>query len=310
MHLADIIITILSFSQIDDSIKSITIQKLYNLLGREAEKGDHFRMRFFTFMPFLYKIDPDLVIKEVLPYFKLGEPKAIDYWKVQQYNLGEFSPELFKLIEKPFIEIIEQEKLNDEELEFFVRQLVKMLILNQLGHLDLEITLKKTRSILKKLGKKCLPFVATELSSSLAEVDKKFRSRSWNQIIRPVLKGIWPLDVKLQTTQANDSLIEVICLSDSAILDSFMTIFPIMKFDKMQSKPSIDLLTNLESKIVKSAPEAIIDLLLNVIGERPTSRQLELKKLLAQISKGNSRIENSKKFQFLSKLVNEIPNLS
>ena len=156
---------------------------------------------------------------------------------------------------------------------------------------------------MRRAGKSCLPIVGAELCKILRNESVKNRPKVWKQSIKPLFEGLWPLDYKLQTTNANEFLIELICLSESDFKDAFSVVSPFIKKSKNQSVKSVCLLQDLGEDQVKSTPKDVLDLLSCIIGENPTSQQSTITELLCQIKEGDSRIENTKKFQQISKLI-------
>ena len=310
-HLADVLGFILTKSKNKkDLYESITMQNLKQLLKSKDESGHRFRVRLSTYLPILFKNYRNLVEEEILPHFNAQRPDVDDFWFSQIGNTGPYSHDLFRVLEKPFIQYMELKKneLDGILLEYFVKQLIWMEFTNQIFVKDYTISSITARNLLRKVGKKCLPIVATELCNILKSYPNENRPERWKKSIEPVFEKIWPLDIDVQTTSANDSLLELICLSDSAFKKTFSVIFPYMLKNDMQSVKGVNLLLSLSRDRVWSNPKEVLDLLSCVLGERPTFQQSELIELLNQIKEGDLRIANTKKFQRISKIVENIPN--
>ena len=308
--LAEILIQLVSQTPSKETVDPRVLDNLETLLERNKEPGHLFKVRLSTFLPRLFERFPDLMRKKIIPLFDWSKDVAKEFWLAQVGNEGLFTQDLFALVKSDFVQIIEQTELENDLFEFFVKQLVEMAISNKLCNIDFDITFPEIRKLLKNSGKKSLPLVAFELLDELHQVKAGDIPAHWTKVVGPVFSGIWPLDTKKQTANANDALIKLICdiKTKTAFLNACSTVSRFIQTSKSQSTMSIRTLADLGSRRVNFAPKQILDLLGCVIGEKPTKQYSELCILLSQIKKGDSRLEDSKEFQRISRLVSNIPH--
>ena len=267
------------------------------LLERTGDIGHSFKVRLSSFLPRLFEKLPELMSNEILPLFN-WEKQGEEFWSAQVGNDGLLSQDLFSLLKTDFVQFIDQENLDSDLFEFFIKQLVKMAVSNQSCNVDFDIKFSEIRKLLRRAGERSLPIVASELLNELNRVAPSDRSAHWSKVVGPVFNGIWPLDTIKQTARANDSLIDMICKlkSKTVFLDAYSTVSRFVQTNKSQSTLSINTLAELGSRQINFAPKYILDLLSCVIGEKPVKQHRELSMLLTKIKKWNQDLRIQRNF--------------
>ena len=310
VFLAEILIQIFSRIPVSDPVDSKILENLKLLLSIESQGGHPTRVKLAKFLPTLFNRFPDLVRKEIIPLFDWDNDKAEDFWMSQLGNEGLFSQELFELLKSDFVQISDQQKkVNSKLIVFFAKQLISMAVSNQSCNRPYAIDNSEIRKLLKDSGKYRLPIFANEFLNVLKDAQIGDRSTHWETIVGPVYKGIWPLDKELRTPKTSQLLIELICESKTAFRDAYSIVSRFIAKTEKQFTVAITHLSKLDDDCINNAPKEVLDLLDYSIGTKPKSQYFELKTLLNRIKETNPNLEDSMKFQRISRLVSRIPHV-
>ena len=310
VFLAEVLIQIFSRIPVSEPVDPKILENLKFLLTRENQGGHLTRVKLVSFLPTLFNRFPDLVRKEIIPLFDWENENAEDFWLAQVGNEGLFSQELFELLKNDFIQIIDPErKIAPVLFEFFAKQLVCMAVSNQSCNRDYALDFSEIRKLLKDSSKYRLPIFANELLNVLEEVEVGDRSNHWEDIVGPVFKGIWPLDTELQSRRTSQLLTKLICESKTAFSDAFSIVSRSISKIPEQSTESVTNLLELDDDCVNNAPKEVLDLLELVIGNKPKLQYHELSTLLNRVREALPLLEDSKKYQRISRLVSNIPHV-
>ena len=235
----------------------------------------------------------------MLPSFNWTSTDAPAMWSARKYsNIG--SHELFSLTKQPFLALFSRPDTPDDDLNAFSEWLVVILIANQSGTSNYDLTPNEVRSVLRHAGPSTLSSFASHLAMTLRSARAEDRAWVWKKSVGPVFEGAWPLDVELQTAEATRQLVEMLLATGSAFGEAATTILPFNRPEDPRQYMSVYSISEANAELYGVAPEKMLDLLSAVAGGAADRTIYGLDKALDKLKEKAPQLVKEKKFQKLA----------
>ena len=304
-NLADSLVTVLdSCFRENKSIPDELIKRFTGLLNKPGSNGRLARIRLVTHLYLLFEALPEWTKKNFIKLFDLKRSESKWMWRALP-NIRIFGPpELFGLLKEGLKKYLAQKNLDSETIKKFVKILVLISLFNQENTQKYPISNIEIRQILRVVGSKYLDTVALELGRFLRKVDENDRSAKWLDIVGPVFSEIWPLDQDLKTPTTNESLVELIRLSENSFSDAGVKVMPFLVPDDKYSELALFDIKDTKLNFYQQSPELILQIVSKLIGETPNSYYYTLvDAILKKINNENPQQAKTKIYQKLARSI-------
>lgn len=267
-------------------------------------RGDTFsllaRVRLSAAISFLFERAPIWTTENIIPTFDWGSSDALAMWSARKYSKNIGSHKLFELTKKPFIELFLRPDVPEEDRSAFADWLGVILLVNQAGRANYALTTSEARSVLRRAGPSILSTFAHRLAMEMESASSQLKEKVWNEVVGPVFKGSWPLDVELQTPNATFKLVQILLATGSAFSKAAATIVPFIRAESARDHTSIYSISHAKEEYFETAPQTMLDMLSSVAGDAPDRSLFGLSTALARIQLVAPQLAQTKQFQKLA----------
>ena len=252
-------------SELSDDVRS----RLDRLIDAPGEAGLLARVRLARDVPFLFENAPTWTASRIVPLFDWASPDAASVWSARKYSSYIGSPKLFDLIKQPFLQMFGRSDMQAQDLEKFAEWLTTISIINHgkaAGYLLLDT---EARSALRKAGGRALSSVGHRLAIEMQSAKAEEKVKRWQTVVGPVFRGIWPLDVELQTPAATFTLVRILLATGEAFPEAADVIIPFIQPDDPHSHSTIFSIAEADEVLFQVAPAKMLDMMVAVVGDAP-----------------------------------------
>jgi hypothetical protein len=218
-------------------------------------------------VPYLFASAPNWTTSRLIPLFDWSSPDAADVWSARKYSSHIGSPELFGLLEQPFLEIFGRNGTPAEDLRLFAEWLTAVLIANQAHDAGYPLLATEARSALRRAGVRALPSVGHHLAIEMERATEEQKLARWRTVVGPVFQAIWPLDVELQTSATTFKLVQILCATGEAFSEACEIIIPFIRPEDTRSETTVFSIARAPDALYKAAPSKMMDMIAAVVGE-------------------------------------------
>ena len=206
---------------------------------------------------------------KLLPIFDWStSPDALDAWSSRKYSRWIGSPELFGRLKKSFMEIFNRSDVSCRgQTDVFGDWLAALLIANHTDKASYPLTAVEARGALRRAGPEAMASVGHRLAGEMERVKEGEKIVQWRKVVGPVFKGIWPLDVDLQTSATTFKLVQILRATGEAFPEAAETIIPFVRPEDRQGHTTIFSLSQEPDSFYETAPEKVLDLLSAIVGD-------------------------------------------
>jgi hypothetical protein len=282
-------------SELADDVRS----RLERLLDAPGEAGLLARVRLARDVPFLFERAPNWTTSRIIPLFDWASPDAASVWSARKYSSYIGSPELFGLIKQPFLQMFGRSDMEAQDLDTFAGWLTTILIVNHAKAAGYPLLDTEARSALRKAGGSALPSVGHRLAIEMQSAKSEEKVKRWQTVVGPVFRGIWPLDVELQTPAATFTLVRILLATGDAFPEAAEVIIPFIQPDDPRSNSTIFSIAEADEALFQAAPSKIVDMIEAVVGDAPLGSVYGLGKALSRVRTIAPALAGSRKFQKL-----------
>ena len=136
-------------------------------------------------------------------------------------------------------------------------------------------------------------------SASLERAKPAEKVEHWRRVVGPVFRGIWPLDIDLQTSATTFKLVQILIATGDAFPDAAETIIPFVRPEERQGHTTVFSLAQAPSEFYKTAPAKFLDLLAAIVGDAVPGSVFSLGSALSRLRDVAPELAGTKKFQKL-----------
>ena len=270
-----------------------------NLLSVPGENGLLARVRLAADLSFLFDRAPRWTTANMIRLFDWSVPNSVEFWRARKYANYIGSPELFRLLKEPFLQMFERTEPTSDDLSTFAEWLVVMLIANTEGA-NYPIDGTEVRSALRRAGVNVLPRVGHRLAMEMERAKADEKIERWRRVVGPVFRTAWPLDVELQTRATTFKLVQILRATGDAFPEAAETIIPFIQPESGDTAhTSLFSIAEAKEDLYAKSPKLMLDLIVAVVGDSPSDSIHGLKKALERLRAVDPEIATSRKFQRL-----------
>ncbi|BBZ97479.1 hypothetical protein BRDID11004_16100 [Bradyrhizobium diazoefficiens] len=282
-------------SELSDDVR-LRLDRLIDAPGKAGLLG---RVRLARDVPFLFEHAPNWTTSRVVPLFDWASPDAASVWSARKYSSYIGSPKLFGLIKQPFLQMFGRSDMQAQDLEKFAEWLTTILIANHAKAAGYPLLDTEARSALRKTGGRSLSSVGHRLAVEMQGAKSEEKIKRWQTVVGPVFRGIWPLDVELQTPAATFTLVRILLAAGEAFPEAADVIIPFIQPDDPRSQSTIHSIAEADEALYQAAPSKMLDMMVAVVGDAPLGSVYALGKALSRLRTISPALGDSRKFQKL-----------
>jgi hypothetical protein len=282
-------------SELSDDVRS----RLDRLIDAPGEAGVLARVRLARDVPFLFDHAPQWTTSRIIPLFDWASPDAASVWSARKYSSYIGSPKLFDLIKQPFLQIFGRSDTQAQDLDMFAEWLTTILIANHARAAGYPLLDTEARSALRKAGGSALSSVGHRLAVEMQSATPEEKIKRWQTVVGPVFRGIWPLDVELQTPAATFKLVQILLATGEAFPEAADVIIPFIQPDDPRSQSTIFSIAEASEALFQAAPSKMLEMIVAVVGDAPPGSVYALGKALSRLRAIAPALTDSRKFQKL-----------
>jgi hypothetical protein len=275
--------------------------RLDKLIGASGRPGKLARIRLAPEVPFLFDRAPNWTSRRLLPIFDWSTSSdALDAWSSRKYSKWIGSPELFGRLKQSFMEIFNRTDVLAEDLRIFGDWLAAILIANQADNANYPLTAIEARSALRRAGPEAMASVGHRLAGEMERAGEAEKRERWREIVGPVFKGIWPLDIDLQTSATTFKLVQLLRATCDAFPEAAETILPFVRPEGQNGHTTIFSLSQEPDAFYQIDPAKILDLLAAIVGDAEPGSVFSLGSALSRLQNIAPDLATTRKFQKLA----------
>ncbi len=275
-------------------------ERLDKLIDAPGRPGKLARVRLAPEVPFLFDRAPNWTSMKLLPIFDWStSPDALDAWSSRKYSRWIGSPELFGRLKKSFMEIFNRSDVPAEDKRVFGDWLAALLIANHTDKASYPLTAVEARGALRRAGPEAMASVGHRLAGEMERAKEAEKIEQWRKVVGPVFKGIWPLDVDLQTSATTFKLVQILRATGEAFPEAAETIIPFVRPEDRQGHTTIFSLSQEPDSFYETAPEKVLDLLSAIVGDAAPGSVYSLGSTLSRLQHLAPGLASTRKFQRL-----------
>lgn len=288
-------------TELSDDVRS----RLDRLIEAPGAAGLLARVRLARDVPFLFEHAPNWTTSRIIPLFDWASPDAASLWSARKYSSYIGSPKLFGLVKQPFLQMFGRSDMQAQDLEKFAEWLTTILIANRAKAADYPLLDTEARSALRKAGGKALLSVGHRLAVEMQSAKSDEKITCWQTVVGPVFRGIWPLDVELQTSTATFTLVRILLATGDAFPEAANVIIPFIQPDDPRSHSTIFSIAETEDALLQAAPSKMLEMMVAVVGDAQPGSVYGLGKALSRLRTIAPSLADSRKFQKLLPLASQ-----
>jgi hypothetical protein len=235
----------------------------------------------------------------ILPSYDWASPDALAMWSARKYANHIGSPRLFSLTKKPFVELFSRREVATEDIRVFSDWLGIILVVNQAGKAEYPLTTTEVRSILRTSGNESLWSFAHRIAVEMESAKPEEKKSVWQDIVRPVFEGAWPLDAELQSPRTTFKLVQLLLATGEAFGAAAPIIIPFTRLEDTKAHSSVFSISEADPEIYGVAPDQMLSLLGAVAGDAPNQSLYSMNKALEKLQEKAPELTATKAFQKL-----------
>jgi hypothetical protein len=297
-RLAEIVlrkITSVSGSELQDHIRT-RLDRLVNSPGRSGLLA---RVRLARDVSFLFHHAPNWTASQIVPLFNWSSPDAASVWSARKYSNSIGSPTLFGMLKQPFLQMFGRIETPEEDLRTFAEWLTTILIANHRNSAGYPLLDTEARSALRRAGAPALSSVGHRLALEMEQTTPKQKIERWQKVVGPVFRGMWPLDMELQTAAATFKLVQILLAAGDAFPEAADVITPFIQPEDARAHSTVFSIAKASDELYQAAPSKMLNLVSAVVGEAPPGSVYALGKAMARMRAIDPTLADTRRYQKL-----------
>lgn len=277
-----------------------TQERLEKLLATQGNFGKLARVSLAGGIAFLFYVAPEWTAKHLVPLFEWSSADAAAMWSARRFHGNIGSPELVRLIKVPLLELFSRTDVPPDELRVYGEWLAVIALINQTRDAKYPLTMTEIRAALRRAAEQTLPSVGHRLAQEMESAKTEEEISRWRDVVGPVFRRIWPLDVELQTSASTFKLVQILEACGEAFSEAVETILPFIQPELRNSHLTVFSLSQADDILYSSAPEKMLDLLSALVGRPPLRSIYALGNALERIRVSDPQLANTALYQRLA----------
>jgi len=298
-HLASILLKKTPQKKRSKELPSHLHARYDRLVNEDGIFGLLVAVRFAAAISYLFERAPNWSTRHIIPKFYWNYPEARTMWSARKYSNHIGSTKLFELTKQPLLEMFSRSDMGEEDIRVFSDWLGLILIVNRLGKTNYPLTSSEVRTALRQAGHFSLSSFAHRLAMEMEGAKKGEKVKMWTDVIGPVFKGAWPLDLELQSPKETFKLVQLLQATGDAFPQAVEVILPFVRAEDPHGHTSVFSLSEAAPGLYALAPEKMLKLLDTIVGDAPPQSTYGLRKALDKLSKAEPKLVETKLFQKL-----------
>ena len=321
-QLAEILLGRWKTSEVGREIPEKIQIRLEKLIGTNGRFGTLARVNIAAKVTRLFEYAPNWTSENILPLFNWSSPDARAVWSAQKYSNYIGSPTFYEKMKmkESFLALFARADLGEEDLQCFSELLVVMMLANQSPNVAYPITLREARVALRQLGERGMRTVAQRLANEMQDAKPEDKKSTWDKVVGPVFKGMWPLDTELQTPAATNALVRMLLASGAAFPRATKDVIPFIRPENPGEGCSIfimsissdyskelnisfnepdDLSHEELNNLFSGYPQIMLDLVAAIVDDQQQTGPYRLAEVLRRVQRHDPQLANTKTFQRL-----------
>jgi hypothetical protein len=208
---------------------------------------------------------------------------------------------LFGLLKKPLLEMFGRHDVSAEDIRTFADWLAIVLLANKRRTtIPYPLSATEARTAVRRAAREALPSIGHRLAIEMESAKPDEKAKLWRDVVGPVFREIWPLDVDLQSNAATFKLVQLLKGTGSAFPDAADDVIPLIRREEPTHPSVVFSIAEASEALYAAAPAKILDLLAAVVGDVPSGDVHALAKVLARVKAVSPQLADTRKFQRLT----------
>jgi hypothetical protein len=266
-RLARILIDLLANDPQPDSMPEI-VARLDRLMSAPPRAASFARVRLAADVSVLHLRLPEWTEANIVPLFDWNHTDAREYWSARKWAPVIGSPQLTAITKTFLLGLFDRIDVAADDKERFAEWLIVMALVNKRERKEIyPVASTEIRSALRKAGVQALSGAAHRLAAELAGGTPASQAERWRNVVGPVFKAIWPLDVELTSGMITFKLVQMLVTSGEAVREAAHELLPFVRHDTRESGSTLCELAEAPDHIFKLAANFVIEVALILIGD-------------------------------------------
>jgi hypothetical protein len=281
--------------ELQDHIRT-RLDRLVNSPGRAGLLA---RVRLARDVSYLFHHAPSWATSRIVPLFNWSSPDAANVWSAQKYSNSIGSPALFGMLKQPLLQMFGRIETPEEDLRIFAEWLTIILIANYKDGAGYPLLETEARSALRRGGSRTMSSVGHTLAVEMEHATPEQKVERWRNVVGPVFRAIWPLDVELQTPSATFKLVQILLATGDAFPEAADIITPFIQPDDPVAHTGVFSIAEAADALYQAAPSKMLDILAAVVGEASPGSVYALGRALERLRTIDPALADTRKCQKL-----------
>ena len=240
-----------------------------------------------------------------MPLFDWKHEGARDYWSARKFAPVVGSPELTVLTKSFLLALFDRADVPSDDKSTFAEWLVVMAMTNMHQQKEVyPIAPTEIRSALRKAGVQALSGVAHRLAMELGGGVPADRAARWRNVVGPVFKAVWPLDVELTSDMITFKLAQILVSTGDAIREAAVEILPFVRSEAREFGSTLFMLADAPDHIFILAADIVVELTFILLAGEVRVGELQwLRKIQERAQRLQPEVAETKDFRKLAKLL-------
>jgi len=304
-RLARVLVDLIAGGPQLDSTRDEIVARLDRLTSAPPRVASLAKVRLAADVSVLHQRLPEWTESKIVPLFDWKRDGARDYWSARKFAPVIGSPQLTALTKNFLLALFDRPDVPTDDKSTFAEWLVVMAMTNTYQKRDVyPIASTEIRSALRKAGVQSLSGVAHRLAAELSGGTPANQAELWHNVVGPVFKAVWPLDVELTSDMITFKLVQILVSTGDAVREAAGEILPFVRREARDYGSTLFMLADAPDHIFSLAADIVIELTLVLLGgEMRVSELQSLEKIIERAKRVRPELEDMKAFKKLDELL-------
>jgi hypothetical protein len=304
-RLARVLVDLIANDPQLDNIRDEIVARLDRLTSAPSRAASLAKVRLAADVSVLHQRLPEWTEARIVPLFDWKHEGARDYWSARKFAPVVGSPELMALTKPFLLALFDRADVPSDDKSTFAEWLVVMAMTNTHQQKEVyPIAPTEIRSALRKAGVQALSGVAHRLAMELGGGVPADRAARWRNVVGPVFKAVWPLDVELTSDMITFKLVQILVSTGDAIREAAVEILPFVRSEAREFGSTLFMLADAPDHIFILAADIVVELTLILLAGEVRVGELQwLRKIQERAQRMQPEVADTKDFRKLAKLL-------
>ncbi|WP_158515680.1 SIR2 family protein [Pararhizobium polonicum] len=297
--LAEVLLQLMPSSESDPLFAKEIVARLDALIEMPGRGGLLARTRLAAELSFMFDRAPEWTTARLVPLFAWDAQDAPAVWAARQYSRFIGGARLFALTKEPFLRLFRRVEVPDEVIRTFAGWLISILLANQTGDAEYDLSFVEARVALRRTRPEALRSVAHDLAEEMERAKPDQKLARWRNVVGPVFRGIWPQDVDLLSGTVTFKFLQILRATGEAFPEAADAILPFIVPEEKEQGNAAYSIAKADEVLFTSAPAKMLDVVSAAVGKKPAGSVFDLQKVLDRIAAAEPKLADGRKFQSL-----------